>query len=53
MQDNVSQALAVFKFAMKWYRDVKLAIEMAGDHLDTEAELDEFKKIIETLNLES
>jgi hypothetical protein len=48
MKDNILQAIEMFAFAMKRYGDITMAIEMAGDMLDTEEELDEFTKIIET-----
>jgi hypothetical protein len=47
MKDNILQAIEMFKFGMKHYGDITMAIEMAGDMLDTEEELDEFIKIIE------
>jgi hypothetical protein len=48
MKDNIISAIEMFKFGMKHYNDITMAIEMAGDMLDTEEELDEFTKIIET-----
>jgi hypothetical protein len=47
MKDNISSAIGIFKFSMEHYNDITMAIEMAGDMLDTEEELDEFIKIIE------
>jgi hypothetical protein len=47
MENNILEAIEMFKFGMKHYGDITMAIEMAGDMLDTEEELDEFIKIIE------
>jgi hypothetical protein len=48
MKDNMVSAIEMFAFAMKRYGDITMAIEMARFMLDTEEELDEFTKIIET-----
>jgi signal transduction histidine kinase len=48
MKDNILQAIEMFILAMKRYGDITMAIEMARFMLDTEEELDEFTKIIET-----
>jgi hypothetical protein len=47
VRETVLHAIEMFAFAMKHYGDITMAIEMAGDMLDTEEELDEFTKIIE------
>ena len=51
MKPNIEAAIDMFNFGMKHYNDIKLATEMAGDMLDTEEELNEFIKIIETYKL--
>jgi hypothetical protein len=48
MKDNMISAIEMFAFAMKRYGDITMAIEIARFILDTEEELDEFTKIIET-----